>query len=58
LQLEARQTAPGRRELGVFYQNRVYLFATSESRAAFQKQPQKYSAEVLAAEAATGRALR
>ncbi len=37
LQLEARQTAPGRRELGVFYQNRVYLFATSESRGAVPK---------------------
>jgi YHS domain-containing protein len=58
LQLEARQTAPGRRDLGVFYQNRVYLFATVESKATFEKQPQKYSAEVLAAEAASGRVLR
>ncbi len=58
LQLEARQTAPGRRDLGVFYQSRVYLFATIESKAAFEKQPQKYAAEVLAAETATGRVLR
>ena len=58
LQLEARQTALGRRDLGVFYQNRVYLFATTESKAAFEKQPQKYAAEVLAAEAATGRVIR
>jgi protein disulfide-isomerase len=58
LQLEARQTTSGRRDLGVFYQNRVYLFATMESKAAFEKQPQKYAAEVLAAEAATGRVMR
>jgi YHS domain-containing protein/thiol-disulfide isomerase/thioredoxin len=58
LQLEARQTTSGRRDLGVFYQNRVYLFATVESKAAFEKQPQKYAAEVLAAEATTGRVMR
>jgi YHS domain-containing protein/thiol-disulfide isomerase/thioredoxin len=58
LQLEARQTAAGRRDLGVFYQNRVYLFATMESKSAFEKQPQKYAAEVLAAEAATRRVIR
>ncbi len=45
------QNITGKREYGVFYQNRVYMFANPETQAQFKKMPQKYAAEVLQAEA-------
>ncbi len=44
----------GRRELGVFHQGRVYLFASSQSLGQFKKSPQRYAAEVLQVERTSG----
>jgi YHS domain-containing protein len=40
---------PGRREYGVYSDNRVYLFATEDSRRRFEQSPQRYTAEALQA---------
>ncbi|MDZ4818993.1 MAG: thioredoxin family protein [Planctomycetota bacterium] len=45
------QYIPGARAYGVFYQNRIYLFANPETKMQFQKMPGKYATEVLQAEA-------
>jgi YHS domain-containing protein/thiol-disulfide isomerase/thioredoxin len=42
---------PGRREFGVTYQNRVYLFSSEDSRRQFSQNPNRYAQQVLQAEA-------
>lgn len=41
--LESGQTVPGRREHGVYFGNRIYLFAAEQSLAKFQQQPDRYA---------------
>jgi YHS domain-containing protein/thiol-disulfide isomerase/thioredoxin len=45
------QEMSGKRALGVEYQNRIYLFSNEASRQIFAKNPNRYAAEVLQAEA-------
>jgi protein disulfide-isomerase len=52
LALDNQALVPGRREFGVYSDNRVYLFADEASRRKFEQNPQRYSAESL--QAATG----
>jgi YHS domain-containing protein len=47
--VENQQLVPGRREFGVYSDNRVYLFADERSRINFEKNPQRYSADALQA---------
>lgn len=49
LALDARQNQPGRREHGVFYNNRIYLFSNEQTLEAFNKNPNRYSAEIIQA---------
>lgn len=49
LALDARQEASGRREHGVFFDNRIYLFSNEQSLEAFNKNPKRYAAEVMQA---------
>ncbi|MEX0714666.1 MAG: hypothetical protein WD278_20175, partial [Pirellulales bacterium] len=50
LAMDRNQNVPGRREFGVFgLDGRVYLFASPESRDAFERNPNRYSAEILQA---------
>ena len=44
---------PGERRYGVTYQQRIYLFASPESRAAFAANPQRYTSRVQLAEQPT-----
>jgi YHS domain-containing protein len=41
---------PGERRYGVTYQQRIYLFASPESRATFAANPQRYTSRVQLAE--------
>jgi YHS domain-containing protein len=41
---------PGERRYGVTYQQRIYLFASPESRATFAANPQRYTSRVQVAE--------
>ena len=43
-------TSPGQRRYGVTYQERIYLFESPETRAAFAANPQRYTSKVLLAE--------
>jgi len=47
--LDDRQNIEGRREHGVYYENRVYLFADEASRERFSQNPKRYAAEVVQA---------
>jgi protein disulfide-isomerase len=51
LALDNRMTVPGRREFGVYSDNRVYLFADQASRKKFEENPSRYTAEALQAAA-------
>lgn len=47
--LDQGQAVPGKREHGVFYENRVYLFADESSLQRFYQNPNRYAAEVIQA---------
>lgn len=47
--LDQGQTMLGKREHGVFYEDRVYLFANEQSLDRFKQNPQRYSGEALQA---------
>ncbi|MBN1394683.1 MAG: DUF255 domain-containing protein [Pirellulales bacterium] len=47
LAAEQGRAVSGRREHGVFYGNRVYLFSSEESLARFAEKPEVYSSQVL-----------
>ncbi len=49
LALNANQSIPGRREHGVFYNDRVFLFSTEDTLNEFAKNPTRYSAEITSA---------
>ena len=58
LLVENSQQVPGRRELGLFFGDRVYLFATKESQAKFKADMRKYAEVVYQAENGTRGMLR
>ena len=47
--LDQGQTMEGRREHGVFFEGRVYLFASEGSLQRFSQAPQRYASEITAA---------
>jgi len=47
--LDNQMLVPGKREFGVYADNRVYLFADEASRRKFEQNPKRYSAEALQA---------
>ncbi|HEV3137250.1 MAG TPA: thioredoxin family protein [Pirellulales bacterium] len=47
--LDQRATAAGRREFGITFEHRVYLFADEASRQKFEQNPKRYANEVLQA---------
>ena len=47
--LDEQQQVTGKREYGVYFQNRVYLFADPSSRDRFSQNPTRYAAEVVQA---------
>ncbi len=47
--LDQRAVAPGRREFGISFEHRVYLFADESSRQRFEQNPKRYANEVLQA---------
>ncbi|MGD9722369.1 MAG: thioredoxin family protein [Pirellulales bacterium] len=47
LAMDNQQMVPGRREFGVYSDNRVYLFADEASRRRFEQNPRRYTAEAL-----------
>jgi thiol-disulfide isomerase/thioredoxin/YHS domain-containing protein len=49
LALDHQQSVQGKREYGVYLDNRIYLFADETSRQRFEQNPRRYSAEVLQA---------
>jgi YHS domain-containing protein/thiol-disulfide isomerase/thioredoxin len=49
LVLDQNQAVPGRREFGVFYGDRIYLFANEATRTQFEQNPKRYSAEIMQA---------
>lgn len=53
---DSGETRSGQRQYGVTYQQRIYLFASPESRATFAANPQRYTSRVMLAEqpASTG----
>ena len=48
--IDGGQKSPGQRRYGVTYQQRIYLFESPETRAAFAANPQRYTSIVLLAE--------
>ena len=46
LAMDQRQLVPGRREHGVFYEGRVFLFSSEESLERFSQAPNRYAAEI------------
>lgn len=50
---DSGSTVSGQRQYGVTYQQRIYLFASPESRATFAANPQRYTSRVLLAEQPT-----
>jgi protein disulfide-isomerase len=58
LALDNQTLVPGRREYGVYSDNRVYLFADEASRRKFEQNPQRYAAEALQAAAAGAQVTR
>ncbi|MBN1911694.1 MAG: thioredoxin family protein [Pirellulales bacterium] len=59
LQLDQRRTVEGRRQHGVFFKNRIYLFADENSLEQFRKRPADYAdAYQRAAQASLGHAYR
>lgn len=53
LALEDYQTVPGKRQHGVYYNHRVYLFSSEETLARFYRSPDRYAKVVLRTEATT-----
>jgi len=53
LAYETRQLVPGKRQHGVFYNHRIYLFSSEDTLTRFYRNPTKYSEAILKAEAAT-----
>ena len=51
--IDGGKTSAGQRRYGVTYQKRIYLFESSETRAAFAANPQRYTSRVLLAEQPT-----
>jgi YHS domain-containing protein len=49
LQLQQNQAVPGRREHGVFYNNRIYLFANEATLKEFTQAPNRYDAMIIQA---------
>lgn len=49
LALDNRQSVAGRREHGLFFENRIYLFSTEASLDRFKQNPNRYAAEVIQA---------
>lgn len=49
LALDGGQVVSGRREHGVFYENRIYLFADEASLQRFYQNPNRYAAEIVQA---------
>ncbi|MBX9787911.1 MAG: thioredoxin family protein [Pirellulales bacterium] len=47
--MQQGQAVAGRREFGMFYQGRVFLFASPQTRDAFKADPNRYAAEVMQA---------
>jgi thioredoxin-like negative regulator of GroEL/YHS domain-containing protein len=47
--LDQRSVAAGRREFGITFEHRVYLFADEASRQRFEQNPKRYASEVLQA---------
>ena len=45
----AGQVVPGRREFGVYYGGRVYLFSSEATRAKFEENPAPYASQALEA---------
>jgi protein disulfide-isomerase len=58
LALDNQQLVPGRREYGVYSDNRVYLFADESSRQRFEQNPKRYAAESLQAATPPATAVR
>lgn len=50
LAFETGKSTPGQRRFGVTYQQRVYLFATPETRSTFAANPDRYTARIQVAE--------
>ncbi len=48
--LEHGRSTPGRRAYGVTYQSRMYLFSSTDTRAAFAANPERYTSGVMLAE--------
>ena len=49
LALDHKQIVPGRREHGLFFGNRIYLFADEASLQQFLQNPNRYGAEIMQA---------
>jgi len=50
LAFETGKSTPGQRRFGVSYQQRVYLFATPETRSTFAANPDRYTTRIQVAE--------
>lgn len=46
LALEGQQMVPGRREHGVFYDGRIFLFSSEESLERFSQSPSRYAPQI------------
>lgn len=49
LALDKNQAVPGRREFGVFCEDRIYLFSSDATRVHFERNSTRYSADILQA---------
>jgi YHS domain-containing protein/thioredoxin-related protein len=49
LALDNRQFVSGNRQLGVFFEKRVYLFSSEETLRRFEQNPKRYAAEIVQA---------
>jgi YHS domain-containing protein len=49
LALDNQMSVPGKREFGVYADNRIFLFADAASRAKFEQNPKRYATEALQA---------
>lgn len=49
LAIDHHQDVPGQRACGVFFEDRVYLFANEQSLAVFKQNPDRYATEILQA---------
>jgi protein disulfide-isomerase len=56
--MDNQQLVPGRREYGVYSDNRVYLFADETTRQRFEQNPKRYAAEALQAATPPATAVR